>query len=282
MVFDGDYREAAAAAVDTAYSMTAQGADTPGNFKVPSTASRLTEIRIGIGSLATDVMVEVTSAVKLGGTGIKIGSGYFVGPMMVCSGAATKSDAIGIGPLMRYRTNIPVVGGGEIEATGYMHGTIPTTGHITCQLIYDGIPGRIVDSDYREQAIGAAANTLTSLIVRGNNTTEGDFKTFGGTIGEIIFGAAPDPTGDTAGVNVIPALHLSGPGLMHAGNYKFLGPSGTSQADIGDVSGAQIIALPERYECPGIRTKGQNTIRAEAQNIESISAASAICGICYV
>ena len=281
MANDYDFRECPCAAVDTAYPMTQQGADTPGAFDVPTTASRITAIRIFISGLSTDVVTGTTCAVHLYGGGIVIGEGWFPGPLCSESGAAATSGGFAYAGSMIYKTNIPVKGGGKISADAFVHGEDMGTAHMLLELEYDGEPGRIVDCDYREDDIGAAANALVTLATRGAAVAEGDFKPAFGTICEIIVGAALDPTGDAAnGLVFAPAFQLSGPGLMLAGNYKFLGPAGPTQPDT-DVSGIQsVIINPERY-LTNIRVKVGNAIRVQAQNIESINPGHAIVAFCY-
>lgn len=280
MVYDSDYREVVVTSVDTAYPMIEQGADSPGAFIVPPTARRITEILIGLGSIATDVITGTTSGIKLSGVGLPtIGVGWFAGPMIAQAGASAKDGGFVQGPLMRYKTNIPVNPGAEFDADFYMHGEDPGLCHGLLQIVYDSIPGRIVDADYREESL-ATANTLVTLGNRGA-AASGDFKPLGKTIGEVIFGAITDPVGDdAAGLLLAPALHLTGPGLSIAGNYKFIGPCGAQHPDT-DISGDAAMANPERHICD-IKTKRAGTIRAQAMNIESTIALHAICGLCYI
>lgn len=281
MVYDTDYREAPLAAIDTAYPLTQQGADTPGPFIVPTTASKITGIYIGLGSLVQDVYVGTTSAVHLFGSGITIGEGYFPGPMMNAASAAATCGGYAQASPMKYKTNIPVKGGGTFSAEAFIHGEDPVSAHVILMIEYDGVPGRIRDCDYREETIGAAANTLTRLGVRGAGVAEPDFNPVG-TIGEVIFGAIMDPNGDAAAsFTSAPALHLSGAGLLVNGNYKFIGACGFEQPD-NDIAGNQAqILSPERYIC-NIQVKVGSQIRASAQNLESILSSHAICGLAYV
>ena len=282
MVYDSDYREAPLAAIDTAYPLTQQGADTPGAFVVPTTASRITEIKIGFGSIATDVIMGATSAIKLEGTGLRVPAVFLVGPMIAAAGAAATDGGFAVTQSMKYKTNIGVVGGNTIEVTGYMHGEVIGIGHLVVTIIYDGVPGKIVGGDYREETTGAAANTLVTLGRRGA-VAEGDIIP-AGTIGEIVFGAIPDPVGHASdGLLIAPTLHLSGNGLLVNGNYKFTGSVGSQHPDTDIVGTGALALLPERYECgSGIATKANGRIRAQAQNIESIQSIHAIVGLCYV
>jgi hypothetical protein len=283
MVYDVDYRENPCAAVDTAYPLTAQGADTPGAFVVPTTAHYISMIKIFVSGIATDVVTGTTCAVHFTGGGIKLGLGWFVGPLISLAGAAATSGGYEFRDGMTYKTNIPVNPGGTFNVDGFVNGEDLGTAHLLVLVEYDGEPGMITDGDYREDDIGAAANTLVALTHRGAAVDEGDFRPIG-SICEVVFGAALDPTGDAAnGLVFAPALKLSGPALVDAGNYNFLGPAGPTQPDT-DVSGnQQCIANPSRYLIPGgIRTKAGNaTLRAQAQNIESINPGHAIVGLLY-
>lgn len=279
MVYDTDFRECPCAAVDTKYQMTQKGADTPGAFIVPIGATRITTIKIFISGISTDVVTGTTCAVHFSGTGIKIGEGWFPGPLCSESGAAATSGGFDYRGPMIYKTNIPVVGGAQINAECVVNGEDMGTAHMLTLLEFDGEPGKIVDCDYREDDIGAAANTPVALTHRADAIDEGDFKTGSRIICEVVFGAALDPTGDAAaGLVFAPAAQLSGIGLVTSGNYSFLGPSGPTQPDT-DVAGNQSVVQPlERYLCK-IQTKGN--IHATAQNIESINPSHAIIGLCY-
>jgi len=280
MQFDGDYREAACAAIDTAYGLTAQGSATPGAFVVPSTASRITEIRIGLGGISSDTVADICCSVYIHGAGVHLGSGHFAGPIAGTAGAAATSGGYSFGKLMIYKTNIPVTPGAQFDADAYIYGTDSGTAHVFLQVIYDGTPGRIRDGDIREVAL-TTANTEVDVTNRGTGAA-GNFEPVG-TIGEIIFGVALTPTGHaTDGLVGACALALSGPGLLLAGNYKFLGNCGFVEPDT-DVHGPGVVqALPERYECgAGIRIKS-GKITAKAQVLESTQAGNAIVGLCYV
>ena len=281
MVYDTDFRECPCAVVDTLYPMTQQGADTPGAFVVPTTASKITSIKIFISGIVTDVVTGTTCAVHLSGTGIKVGEGWFPGPLCSQAGAAATSGGFDFHGAMEYKTNIPVVPGAQFSAYAVVNGEDMGTAHMLLLIEYDGILGKVADCDYREDDIGAAANTLVTLTHRGDGVDEGDFRTGGRIICEVVFGAALDPTGDAAnGLVFAPAAQLSGAGLQTAGNYKFLGPAGPTQPDT-DVAGNQSNVQPlERY-LTNIATKSGSTIRAQAQNIESINPGHAIIGLCY-
>lgn len=278
--YDTDFRECPCAAVDTAYPLTQKGANTPGDFVVPVTAQKITAIKIFVSGIATDVVTGTTTAVHLIGLG---GMQWYPGPMISIAGAAATSGGMEFRGAMVYSTNIDVSKVSSFSAEAFCNGEDLGTPHILLLIEYDGFPGRVKDCDYREDDIGAAANTLVSLTHRGAAVDQGDFKPIG-TIGEIVFGAALDPTGDAAnGLVFAPALTLSGPGLTLSGNYAFLGPAGPTQPDT-DVAGNQnCIVNPERYLCgpTGIPVKVGGTINAAAQNIESINPGHAIVGLCY-
>lgn len=282
MVYDVDYREVAGAAVDTAYTMTAKGADTPGAFVVPTTANRITELRLKLGGIsATDVVMGMTWGVHLYGSGIELSEGWFAGNAFSTSGAAATSGGQQSDKGMIYKTNIPVRPGGLFNADAFFWGEDTGTAQACLVVVYDGVPGKIRDGDVREVDIGAAANTLVTLANRGAAVAEGDFRPGYTRIVEIVCGAAPDPLGDAAaGLNFGPTFQLSGPGLLHAGNYSFAGNWGMMQPDT-DVAGDQTAFHElDRYECD-IAVKRGDSIRAQAQNIESVQAGHAVIGFLY-
>jgi len=280
MVYDVDYRECAVPDDDVAAAMTAQGADTPGAFVVPTTASHITEIRIGLGSVsaAQDAVLAANSAVHIYGAGVQLAEGWFAGPCHTESGAAATSAGYAWAPPMIYKTNIPVRPGGTFSADAWIGGEDLADAHMCLVVVYDGVPGKIVDSDIREQDIGAAANTLVTMATRGG-AAENDFRPGYTRIVEVVCGGAPDVTGGDVGVNCMQAFHLSGAGLMAAGNYKFIGFVGFSYGDT-DISGPGATDNLTRYEC-NIPIKRGDSIRVQAQNIESILATHAIIGLCF-
>lgn len=277
--FFSDFRECPCAAVDTAYALTQQGALTPGAFIVPKGASRITAIKIFVSGIVTDVVTGTTTAIELRGIG---GDQWYVGPMCSQSGAAATSGGFDFRDGMVYQTNIDVSRISQFDAFAYLNGEDMGTGHILLAIEYDGIPGRIRESDYREIDIGAAANTLVAVVDRGVTAAQGNFKPNGRTICEVVFGAALDPTGDAAnGLVFAPAMELSGNGLLTGGPYKFLGPAGPTQPDT-DVAGNQSVIVNPSRVIPGSGIRTQNgDVVASAQNIESINPGHAIVGICY-
>lgn len=279
-MYDTDFRECPCAAVDTKYPMTQKGANTPGSFVVPSTARAITGIRIQISGIVTDVVMGATCAVHLQGLA---GEQWWVGPLLSVAGAAATSGGFDYRDGMRYKTNIPVIGGQQIDAEAVVNGEDVGTAHMLLELEYDGEAGQLRDSDYREGDIGAAANTLVDLIARADNAAAGNIKPAGKTIKEIVFGAALDPTGDAAnGLVFAPAMKLTGAGLVNAGNYDLIGPAGPTQPDTDVSGGQQVVCNPTRRMCgAGIATKNGGEIVVSAQNIESINPAHAIIGLCY-
>jgi hypothetical protein len=281
MTYDTDFRECPCAAVDTLYPMTQKGANTPGAFVVPTTATRITSIKIMISGLSTDVVTGTTCAVNLRGSGLKgVGEGWFPGPLCSESGAAATSGGFDYREGELYKTNIPVNPGGQFEAYAVVNGEDMGTAHMLLWIEYDGEAGIITDCDYREGDIGAAANTLVALIARGDNAAANNFKPKSRIV-EVRFGAALDPTGDAAnGLVFAPAMALSGPGLMAAGNYDFLGPAGPTQPDT-DVAGNQSVVTNLSRYFTKIDVKVGSDIIASAQNIESINPGHAIVALCY-
>lgn len=282
MVYDTDYREVAMAAIDTAYPVIEQGANTRNGFTVPSTVSKLTAVRIGLGAIGTDVIVGVTSAIKISGTGLKVPELFLVGPMIAAAGAAATDGGFSQAEPMLYKTNIGVKPGNTIDVTAFVHGEDIGAAHILVEFEYDGIPGRITGGDYREESTGAAANTLVTLARRGDVAAQGVFKPTGPII-EIVFGAILDPVGHaTDGLLVAPALHLTGNGLQVNGEYKVIGQIGQAHPDTDVVGTGAISVNPSRRECgAGIPIKVNGEITAQAQNIESIQAIHAIVGLLY-
>jgi len=262
-MYDSDYREADVTALDTATDLTEQGADSPGSFDVPVGARLITEVIIGIGVDATaDTLLGFSSGIQLTGGGVDIGEGYFPGPVGSICGAAATSAGLTYAQPQRYKTKIPVVGGGPIKATAYLHGEDIGAVHALVGLVYDGTPGKIIDMDYREADI-TAANTLVNLNTRAGST-ERDFDVSYNKLCEIHFGAGLKAVAGP--LRMVPALHLSGPAFQTGGNYKFIGPSGGSQDDIA-VSGAMTIQQLTQYECDISMNKG-NKLRAQAQMVE--------------
>ena len=277
MVYDSDYREAACAAIDTAYGLTAQGSATPGAFVVPTTASRITEIRIvAIGTIADDAVMGFSSAIHIFGGGVKLGEGWFPGPTGVMDSVAVYSSTTPANEPQVYLTNIPVVPGGQFNIDGYMLGEDIGALHLCVNIVYDGpVVGKIVDMDYRSIDL-TTANTLVTLTERGAAVVEGDIKPMHGTIGEIFIGYGDKIAASSAAAGF--AVHLSGPGLLVAGNYKFIGRGITLHGDVGNAGDIRPLT---RYIC-GIKTKLNNPIRIQAQMLEAdMGTAYSIVGFAY-
>ena len=210
------------------------------------------------------------------------GDQWYPGPLISIAGAAATSGGFEYRDAEIYQTNIPVAGVSQFDAFGYLNGEDLGTAHLLLQIEYDGVAGRIRECDYREDDIGAAANTLVALVTRGAAANQGNFKPNGRTICEVRFGAALDPTGDAAnGLVFAPAMEMSGNGLLTGGPYSFVGPSGPTQPDT-DVSGNQgtIQSLAKIIPGAGIRTQTGDVV-VQAQNIESINPGHAIVALCY-
>jgi len=263
MPYDSDYREADVTALDTATDLTEQGADSPGSFDVPVGARLLTGITIAVApDWTADDLFGFSTGIQLTGGGIDIGEGYFPGPVGSTAGAAATSAGLKYAQPQRYKTKIPVVGGGPIKATAYLHGEDIGSIHILAGLEWDGEPGKIIDMDYREADL-SAANTLVNLNTRAGST-ERDFDVSYSKIAEIHFGAGLKAVAGP--LRFAPALHLSGPALKDGGNYRFVGPSGGTQDDIA-ISGDCVIETLTKYDAP-IDLKRGNKLRAQAQMIE--------------
>jgi len=278
-MFDADYREVSVTALGTATAMTAQGADTPGAFVVPTNVSRITEIRIhAIPGATVDTIMGFSSGVHIYGSGVKLSEGWFPGPAGFIGGVATMTAGVSDIEPQVYFTNIPVRPGGQFSADAFMLGEDIGALHMLLEIIYDGpVAGKIVDMDYRSQDL-TAANTLVTLDERINGTSEGDFKPAYGTIGEIFVGMGAKITAGTA-LPIGLAAHLSGPGLLNAGNYKFLGKGCAINDDSATLPGS--VKKLERYICQ-ITTKPGNNIRVQAQMIENdIGTAFAVVGFAY-
>lgn len=280
MVFDNDYRECAVPNDDVAAAMVEQGADTLGAFVVPTTARKMTAIRIGLGSVsaAQDAVLGATSGVHIYGAGVTLGEGWFPGPCHTESGAAATSSGYSVSDLQTYKTNIPVKPGATFNADAFIAGEDLADAHMILSVEYDGFPGRVIDCDFRDVDVGAAANTLYTLNHRGA-ADEGDFIAPYPRIVEVVCGMALSGAGGDVGFNVMPTFHLSGPGLLNAGNYKFVGNTGFTLGDT-DISGPSMTENLVRYEGI-IKTKVGDRIRAQGQNIESILTSTGVVGLCY-
>lgn len=279
MPYDSDYREQTIAALETATPLVEQGADSPGPFDVPADAKRITEILISaVPAWTVDSILGFSSSINFRGSGITIGEGWFLGPSGSTGGAAATTPGGQWEKPMRYLTNIPVKGGGTFSIDGFLLGEDIGALHMLVNIVYDGpVVGKIVDMDQRNIDL-TTANALVSLTERGAAVVEGDIKPAYRTIGEVYVGCGGKITASNAAVGT--AFHLSGPGLLHAGNYKFIGP-GISINDDTAISLTGGLVNPLRYVC-GIQTKPNNAIRIQGQMIEGdIGTAFSVAGFAY-
>lgn len=275
-----DYREVELADDGVAGNLTAQGANTPGNFIVPKGAQYITAVRIAVGAISADVITGNTTSVHLIGL---TGQQWYAGPCLSISGAAATAGAFGYSASETYQTRIPVANVSQFSAEAVFNGDDPGSVHIGLTIEFDGVPGMITDADTREIAIGAAANTLVAMQTRGADTAAGNIQTNGKPLREIRFGAALDPEGNaTAGLIWMPALHLDGNGLVSANKpLRLIGTSGTVGPDTDVTPAIQVVNL-QRTVCgpAGVKTQ-TGTIEASAQNIESINPGQAIVCLCF-
>ena len=278
MVYQSDYRENTITALETATQITQVGADNVGQFVVPQNVSRITEILISaVPAWTVDTILGFTSVIKLSGD-LTISHGYFVGPAGSCGAAALTAPGGKFETPMRYLVNIPVKPGGLIKCEGFMCGEDIGALHLLVNLVYDGIPGPIVDMDVRSIDL-TAANTLVTLTERADATVEGDFATAGRTIKEVYVVAGAKITAGNAAVGL--AFHVTGPGLMGS-EQKFIGPGISINDDTASL-GADLVN-PLRYICglSGIPTKVGNKVRVQAQMIEGdVGTAYSMIGFAY-
>jgi hypothetical protein len=264
-MYDADYREHTITALETATTLTEQGGLSPGAFVVPTTVSRITEIRIATTiNCADDTAFGWTSAAHFRGSGIKVAEGWFPGTCGSVEGIGAASGSKYGAVTQKYLTNIPVNPGGQFSVDGFMLGEDIGAMHMLVQVVYDGpVVGKIRDMDYRSIDL-TAANTLVQLTERGAAVVEGDMRPAYDTIGEIFCGAGAKITA-AATTCVGVAYHIDGPGLQTAGNYKFI--SGHSWGLNSEFGGTGGIWELERY-IAGIRVKKGNPVRVQAQMIE--------------
>jgi hypothetical protein len=265
MVYFADYREQTVSALETVTFINAQGADTPGNFVVPANASRITEIIIGLAPEATvDNIMGAGSVIHIHGGGVKLPLGFFAGPSFTAGGGAATTGGSGFEAPMRYMTNIPVQPG-EFRADGFMIGEDVGAIHLTVGIVYDGVPGRIIDGDVRSLDL-TTTNALTTLTERADATVEGDMKPPYSTIGEIFLCAGAKVTAGNDAITI--AYHLTGEGLVHAGNYKWV----AATIAIADDTAVSLNAKnfnPMRYVCgAGIQVKRNTAIRWQGVMLE--------------
>lgn len=279
MPYYADYREQTITALETATFLNAQGADTPGNFVVPANASRITEIIISLAAEATvDNIMGASSCIHIHGGGVKLPVGFFLGPTFITGGAGATTPGGGFYLPFRIQTNIPVQPG-EFRIDGFMMGEDVGAIHMCVGIIYDGIPGKIIDGDIRNIDL-TTTNTLVTMTERADATVEGDIKPPYRLIGEIHFGCGAKVTAGNDAVST--ALHLTGEGLIIAGNYKWVGPAIAINDDTA-ISLNCVVTNPMRYVCgAGIPVKLNTAIRFQAQMLEGdVGTAWAVVGVGY-
>ena len=279
MVYDSDVREATITGLETATSLTAYGAATPGAFVVPSTARKITELRFQTAvNCADDTAFGWTSAFHIHGGGVVLAEGWFPGTVGSIEGIAAASGSKYAWAEQKYLTNIPVNPGGQFTIDGFMLGEDIGAMHALAEVTYDSpSAGKIVDMDYRSIDL-TAANTLVQLTERGAAVVEGDMRPPYDTIGELFMGAGAKLTA-AATTCVGLAFELSGPGLMYAGNYRYIG--GESWGLNSEFGGQGVIHPLKRNIC-GIKVKRNNPIRVQAQMIEAdVGTAFSIMGFAY-
>jgi hypothetical protein len=242
-MYDMTYREADAVAIDTAYNLINQGAAAPGAFYVPGDAKRITAVKICTSNdTVADAPAGWSTAVHLMGKGLaqKDKNYAFSGPCgFTGSDTAAHSAAMIVGPVVTYKTNIPVIGGNEIVALGYYWGVLGNGHRIGVWLEFDGLPGPIVDVDYRESDL-TAANTPVVLVNRGG-VQVGPFKTTGKRIIQVRCGGGFLPVAGP--LAALTNYRLSGPALLGA-DYEHSGHSYSTQDDTLADSGGGIAVEP--------------------------------------
>lgn len=280
MVYHSDYREQTITALETATFLDAKGADTPGNFVVPSNVNRITEIVIGIAPEATvDNIMGASVCIHIHGGGVKLPVGYFPGPTFVTGGAAATTPGGGFYNPFRIQTNIPVTKGGEFRIDGFMCGEDVGAIHMTVTIVYDGIPGKVIDCDVRSIDL-TATNTLTTLTERADATVEGDIKPPYSLIGEIMFAVGAKITAGNDAIST--ALHMTGPGIVIAGPYEWTGPAIAINDDTA-ISLNCVVTHPMVYKCGlGIPVRHGTAIRFQAQMLEGdVGTAWSMVGVGY-
>jgi len=278
MPYFADYREQTITALETATFLNAQGADTPGNFVVPSNASRITEIVISLAPEATvDNIMGASSCIHIHGGGVRLPLGYFLGPTFVTGGAAATTPGGGFCLPFRIATNIPVQPG-EFRIDGFMMGEDVGAIHMTVGIVYDGpVVGKVIDGDIRNIDL-ATTNALTTLTERADATVEGDIKPPYTKIVEVHFGVGAKVTAGNDAIST--ALHLTGEGLVIAGNYKWVGPAIAINDDTA-ISLNAVVTHPMTYKV-NIPVKRNTAIRLQAQMLEGdVGTAWSVAGILY-
>ena len=280
MVYDADFREAEGATLETAIPLINIAGAAPGNFVVPTNARTITELRFALGmSSADDTLFGMTSSFHLHGGGLpQLGEGWFLGPTITSDGLAAASGNRMGAITQKYLTNIPVSPGAQFTVDAYMLGEDIGGLVAMAQVVYDGpVVGRIVDMDYRSIDL-ATAEAWTQLTERGAAVVEGDIRPHKPTIGELYFGVGTKTTVGAANVTNY-GFRLSGPGLVHAGNYRFI--IGSSIGSATESGSNTKIAELERYICH-IPVKLNNPVRVEGIMIgDDVGTGFSVCGFAY-
>ena len=280
MVYDADFREAEGATLETAIPLINIAGSSPGNFVVPTSASRITELRFALGmSSADDTLFGMTSSFHIYGGGVpELGEGWFLGPTITSDGLAAASGNRMGAITQKYFTNIKVNPGAQFAIDAFMLGE--DIGGLVgmAQVVYDGpVVGPIVDMDYRSIDL-AAAETWTTLTERGAAVVEGDMRPHKPVIGELYFGVGTKTTVGAANVTNY-GFHLSGAGLKYAGNYNFI--IGSSIGSATESGSNTKIAELERYICK-IPVKQNNPVRVEGIMIgDDVGTGFSVAGFAY-
>jgi len=277
MPYFADYREQTITALETATHINAQGGDTPGQFVVPANVSRITEIVIGLAAEATvDNIMGASTCIHIHGGGVRLPVGYFAGPTFVTGGAAATTAGGGFANPFRIQTNIPV-SPGTFRVDGFMCGEDVGAIHMTVGIVYDGVPGKIIDGDIRSLDL-ATVNTLYTLTERADATVEGDIKPPYTRIVEIHFAVGAKVTAGNDAIST--ALHLTGEGLLIAGNYKWLGPAISINDDTA--IGLNVTVTEPMVHKVNIPVKRNTAIRFQAQMLEGdVGTAWSMVGVYY-
>jgi len=280
MVYHSDYREQTITALETVTFLNAKGGETPGNVVVPSDVSRITEINIGLAPEATvDNIMGASSCIHIHGGGVKLPVGYFAGPTFTTGGGAATTPGGGFYLPHRILTNIPVVPGGNFRIDGFMCGEDVGAIHLTVGIVYDGIPGKIIDGDIRSIDL-ATTNLLTTMTERADATVEGDIQPPYSKIIELHFAVGAKVTAGNDAVST--ALHLTGPGLVVAGPYEWIGPTIGINDDTA-ISLNAVVTHPMVYKLgSGIAVRKGTDIRFQAVMLEGdVGTAWSMVGVYY-
>lgn len=267
MGFDCDVREADVTALDTATSLTALGAATPGNFIVPATAHRITQITINaVPDITADTIFAWGSAIKIRGAGIASGGELvFPGPFGANTGGTNVDNQGGSRPPQQYHVDIPVNPGGQFGVDGYMLGTLDVGSlRIVCEIEYDGVPGLIKDMDYRYGEL-TAANTFVRLTERDGGVTFNSFKAPTGRIAELHY--VSSNLGVAGPLATVIHYQMYGAALMAGGNYSYMGHAHNTATDIATFTEVEHNTSIRKLT-PGFLIRKNNVFDVQAEMIE--------------